>query len=185
MYFQLSRTIQERGITQRHKILVWIVNTSCNIPSLFCLMIATFPCKLTVVIQNGEIGRTVPFRAEEGDVFAAENVPALCHQMVGRIARGLDQRLRQKNAINKDVQVWSSHGIAINGSQKGLKLWEGSQSAISLTITSLGDSSDRLQIDIFDFSVDLKVKTFYDAVMFHYIMKQWSPSISKCFQFYL
>ena len=64
-------------------------------------MIATFPCKLTVVIQNGEIGLTVPFRAEEGNVFAAENVPALCHLP----ARGLDQRLRQKNAINKDVQV--------------------------------------------------------------------------------
>ena len=66
---------------------------------------ATIPCKLTVVIQNGEIGLTVPFRAEEGNVFAAENVPALCHQMVERTARGLDQRLRQKNALNKDVQV--------------------------------------------------------------------------------
>lgn len=82
-----------------------VINTRCNILSLFCLTIATLPCKLTVVILNGEIGRTVPFHAEEGNVFAAENVPTLCHQMVGRTARGSDQRLRQKNAINKDVQV--------------------------------------------------------------------------------
>ena len=54
-----------------------------------------------------------------------------------------------------------------------------SQSAISLTSTSLEDSSGRLQLDIFDFSLDLKVKTFYDAVMFHYTMEQWS------IQFYL
>ena len=54
---------------------------------------------------SGEFGQTVLFHVGEDDVFATENAPTPCRNMVEKTVRALDHRPRPKNVIQRDVQV--------------------------------------------------------------------------------
>lgn len=54
---------------------------------------------------NGRSGQIVRSRVEKEGALAIDNVPILSHNMAEKIARTLDQRLRQKTVIKTDVLV--------------------------------------------------------------------------------
>ena len=61
--------------------------------------------KLMEATLHGMNGVNVLFHVAEEGALVTDNVPTLCHNMVGRIVRALDHLLKQKSAIQMDVQV--------------------------------------------------------------------------------